>query len=164
MRNVLRTTHDACLTTPFAVLGIRTRDDALTAVDYLPLDTPPLPPRTRCAERVVALLEAYVDDPGVPFDVALAPAGTPFQQSVWEALLRIPVGTVRRYGDLARELRTAARAVGGACGRNPIALIIPCHRVIASGGELGGFMGGRRDTPLGIKRWLLAHEGALPHG
>ena len=155
---------DACLETPFAVLGIRTRDDALTALHYLPSETAPLAPRNRCAERVVDRLQAYLDDPRAPFDIALAPEGTAFQQKIWQALCRIPVGAVRRYGELARELHTAARAVGGACGSNPIALVIPCHRVIAADGQLGGFMGGRRDTPMAIKRWLLRHEGALPHG
>ena len=109
------------------------------------------------------LLAAYFADPRSGFDIPLAPPGTPFQRRVWAALCMIPVGSVRSYGELARELGTAARALGGACGSNPIALIIPCHRVVSASGGLGGFMGGRRDVPLAIKRWLLAHEGALLH-
>ena len=67
---------------------------------------------------------------------------------------------MRTYGDIAKRVRSIPRAVGGACGRNPLPLIIPCHRVVAAGG-IGGFMGGRDDDPLAIKRWLLKHEGVL---
>ncbi|MGH8800240.1 MAG: methylated-DNA--[protein]-cysteine S-methyltransferase, partial [Casimicrobiaceae bacterium] len=78
---------------------------------------------------------------------------------VWDALATIPVGESRTYGELARSLHTAPRAVGGACGANPIALVIPCHRVVGSQGSLGGFMGVTAGDPIAIKRWLLTHEG-----
>jgi len=75
---------------------------------------------------------------------------------------RIPAGKTRTYGEVAQELHSSARAVGGACGANPIPLVVPCHRIVASGGSLGGFMGAREEGfELGIKRWLLEHEGAL---
>jgi methylated-DNA-[protein]-cysteine S-methyltransferase len=75
---------------------------------------------------------------------------------------RIPAGRTRTYGELARDLRSSARAVGGACGANPIPLIVPCHRIIAASGRIGGFMGASTEGfELGIKRWLLEHEGAL---
>jgi len=81
---------------------------------------------------------------------------------VWEAMQRIEAGHTRTYGELARELGSSARAVGGACGANPIPLIVPCHRVIAANRSLGGFMGARAEGfELGIKRWLLEHEGAI---
>lgn len=85
--------------------------------------------------------------------------GTAFQRAVWARLRRIPAGETRTYGEVARALRRpgAARAVGSACGANPIPLLIPCHRVLAAGGKLGGFSAG-----LGWKRHLLATEGALP--
>ncbi len=88
-------------------------------------------------------------------DLVLAPDGTPFQQCVWKALHRIPFGTTTRYGALARDLGrpTAARAVGLANGRNPIAIVTPCHRVIGADGTLTGYYGG-----LHRKRWLLEHE------
>lgn len=91
------------------------------------------------------------------FDLPLAPRGTEFQRAVWDALCAIPFGEVRTYGQLAADLGRpgGARAVGQANGRNPIALIVPCHRVVATAG-LGGYTGG-----LAIKRALLAHEGAL---
>ncbi len=87
------------------------------------------------------------------FDLALAPNGTAFQQRVWEALRRIPYGETRNYAELARELHTAARAVGRANATNPICLIIPCHRVIGSDGSLTGFAFGEE-----IKRRLLVAE------
>jgi methylated-DNA-[protein]-cysteine S-methyltransferase len=85
-------------------------------------------------------------------------AGTPFQRRVWHALRRIPSGCTRSYGELARELGSSARAVGGACRRNPIPIVVPCHRVIAAGGGAGGFMGQRSGDALAIKTWLLDHE------
>lgn len=81
--------------------------------------------------------------------------GTPYQQAVWKALLAIPWGEVRTYGDIAAELGSGARAVGGANHRNPVAILVPCHRVVAVNGGLGGYGGG-----VERKRWLLAHEAA----
>ena len=90
----------------------------------------------------------------------LSPAGTEFQRLVWEILLTIPYGTTRTYGDIAKEAalrigkeRMSAQAVGGAVGRNPISIIIPCHRVIGAKGALTGYAGG-----LAKKEWLLRHE------
>jgi methylated-DNA-[protein]-cysteine S-methyltransferase len=90
------------------------------------------------------------------FDLALAPAGTPFQQRVWSALCEIPFGTTRSYGDVARRIGapSAVRAVGAANGRNPLPIVIPCHRVIGSNGKMTGFGGG-----LPVKQFLLVHEG-----
>jgi methylated-DNA-[protein]-cysteine S-methyltransferase len=83
--------------------------------------------------------------------------GSPFQLVVWAALQAIPFGEVRTYGELARQIARegGARAVGAANGRNPVAILVPCHRVVASGGRLGGYTAG-----LEVKRWLLAHEAA----
>ena len=90
-----------------------------------------------------------------PAERARAPEGTPFQRAVWEKLQAIPWGSVTTYGALARELDGASpRAVGGAVGRNPISIIIPCHRVVGTGGSLTGYAGGVKK-----KAWLLAHEG-----
>ncbi len=91
------------------------------------------------------------------FDVPLAPNGTDFQRRVWSALREIPFGTTISYADLARRVSNVAavRAVGAANGRNPIPIIVPCHRVIGSDGSLTGFGGG-----LPRKQWLLRHEGA----
>jgi methylated-DNA-[protein]-cysteine S-methyltransferase len=91
------------------------------------------------------------------FDLPLAPRGTGFQALVWDALTRIPHGETRSYRELACSIGrpSACRAVGAANGRNPIAIIVPCHRVVASNGELTGYAGG-----LAAKRWLLDHERA----
>ena len=91
-------------------------------------------------------------------DFPLAPAGTPFQRRVWELLLTIPYGETTTYGALARQLgpNMSAQAVGQAVGRNPIGILIPCHRVIGADGTLTGYAGG-----LENKKWLLLHEGSL---
>ena len=89
----------------------------------------------------------------------LRPSGTAFQRRVWEQISAIPNHQTRTYGELAIALRNAPRAVGQACGANPFPLIVPCHRVIAAGGGLGGFSRQRGGFLLDIKRWLLAHEG-----
>jgi len=92
-----------------------------------------------------------------PEGLPLAPQGTPFQQRVWQRLQQIPPGRRVTYGELAEELGTGARAVGGACRANAIPLLIPCHRVVAANGD-GGFAGHTRGRWLEIKRWLLQHE------
>jgi methylated-DNA-[protein]-cysteine S-methyltransferase len=114
--------------------------------------------RGRCP-TVERLLRRYFEGRPVtlkPFPRHLP--GTPFERSVWRQIARIPFGRVRTYGEIARSLGRpgAARAVGQATGRNPVAILIPCHRVVGHGGRLTGFGGG-----LGVKRWLLEHEGLL---
>ncbi|MDJ0943388.1 MAG: methylated-DNA--[protein]-cysteine S-methyltransferase [Kiloniellales bacterium] len=102
-------------------------------------------------------LAAYLDGGLEAFDLPLAPAGSAFQSSVWREMIRIPYGEVLTYGEMAARTGGSARAVGGACGANPIPLIIPCHRVVAGEG-LGGYSGG---GGLATKRRLLVLEGAL---
>lgn len=101
-------------------------------------------------------LRQYFAGERATFALALSPTGSPFQQSVWRALARIPVGETRSYGQLAAELGSAARAVGRATACNPIAVVVPCHRVVGADGTLTGFAFG-----LDAKRWLLAHERGL---
>ena len=104
-------------------------------------------------------LTAYFQGKLREFDLPLDPQGTAYQHRVWAALRQIPYGEVRSYGDLARELGSVARAVGQANGANPIAIIIPCHRVIAHDGSLGGYSGG-----LDLKSYLLDMERAYSLG
>ena len=151
--------YDACVAAPFAVLGIVTEGDALTGLHYLPVDTPLLEPRNRVASKVARELARYYDDAQFRFSVPIAPRGTAFQRRTWEAIGTIPIGESRTYAEVARTVRSSARPVGQACGANPIALVIPCHRVIGSCGSLGGFMNAASGSPLAIKRWLLTHEG-----
>jgi methylated-DNA-[protein]-cysteine S-methyltransferase len=135
----------------------------VTGLRFLaPSVTAKAPPRNTIAFLACVQIQSYLDDGRFAFDLPLRLAGTHHRLAVWEAMQRIPAGATRSYGELALELRSSARAVGGACGANPIPLIVPCHRVIAAGRSLGGFMGAREDGfELGIKRWLLGHEGAL---
>jgi methylated-DNA-[protein]-cysteine S-methyltransferase len=106
-------------------------------------------------ERVAAQLREYFAGERREFDVELAAKGTPFQQRVWDSLMAIPYGELRSYGDVAKAIGrpAASRAVGAANGRNPIAIIVPCHRVIGASGNLTGYGGG-----LPTKKWLLEHE------
>jgi methylated-DNA-[protein]-cysteine S-methyltransferase len=147
---------------PFAVLGLATNGSAVTSLAYLPAGEAESAPTDAVSELALRELEQYLQDPGARFTVPVAPKGTPFQQRVWQALVTIPSGDVRTYGELAYALASAPRAVGQACGANPIALIVPCHRVIGAQGALGGFMHAATGDPIAIKRWLLAHEGYRP--
>lgn len=106
-------------------------------------------------DEVVSQLEEYFEGKRRAFDLPLAPQGTPFQQRVWRALLDIPYGETISYGELASRIgnKAASRAVGLANGRNPLPIVIPCHRVIGSNGKLTGYGGG-----LPIKQQLLALE------
>ena len=151
--------YAACVRTPFAVLGLDTDDRAITAIRYLPAHVRASAPRTPLARRAVAQLERYLHDPTFRFTLPLARDGTAFQRRVWEAIAEIPVGESRTYAEIARTVRSSARAVGGACGANRIALVIPCHRVVGSRGALGGFMNATAGEGIAIKRWLLIHEG-----
>ena len=151
--------YAAKLRTPFAVLGIVTDDESVTAIRYLPMNERAMSPRTPVARAAVDEIEQYLRDPGHRMDIPLRVTGTPFQKRVWQAIGAIPLGESRTYAEVARSVRSSARAVGGACGANRIAMVIPCHRVVGSAGSLGGFMNRAHGDPVAIKRWLLAHEG-----
>ncbi|MDH5490924.1 MAG: methylated-DNA--[protein]-cysteine S-methyltransferase [Myxococcales bacterium] len=134
---------------------------ALSSLDFL--DEPPheaaraspAPPPEIFGEPLRAYLRG---EPEALLGVPIELEGTPFERRVWEALRRIPWGHVRSYGEIASEIGSHAgmRAVGQAAGKNPIAIVIPCHRVVAAGHRLGGFSAG-----LERKRWLLEHEGVV---
>lgn len=109
--------------------------------------------------KAVDQLTAYFAGELRTFDVELDANGTPFQHEVWNALMAIPYGATTSYGELAASIGRpkASRAVGAANGRNPLPIIVPCHRVIGANGSLTGFGGG-----MAVKQWLLTLEGALP--
>lgn len=120
----------------------------------------PIPPSTDIGERddsvaaaAAAQLDEYFAGKRTVFDLELAPQGTPFQLAVWQQIAAIPFGETRTYGEIAAALGSAPRAVGGACGQNPHAVIVPCHRVLGAGGRITGYSGG-----LDTKEWLLSHE------
>ena len=113
-------------------------------------------------EKTKLWLEAYFRGERLEIPVPLEPEGTEFQKAVWEILLKIPYGRTRTYGEITREMaritgkeKMSAQAVGQAVGRNPISILIPCHRCVGAGGKLTGYASG-----LEKKVWLLEHEGA----
>jgi methylated-DNA-[protein]-cysteine S-methyltransferase len=148
------------LDTPVGRLRLLSDGRQLTAIEFEGRYTD-LGEATEQTDRALApalrQLEEYFQGQRRDFDLPLAPAGTEFQQSVWRALTAIPYGEVRSYGDIAKAIERprAVRAVGAANGRNPLPIVVPCHRVIGSNGALTGFAGG-----LQAKRTLLRLEGA----
>lgn len=150
--------YQAVVAAPGFALGVRCSADEIFEIEFLAPRAEEAP-QTLLAKEVVRQLRAYLKDPRFEFGLPLAPAGTPFQRRVWAQISAIPCGQTRCYGDLAQALKSAPRAVGGACGSNPYPLVVPCHRVVAKDGGLGGFNRASGGLLLDIKRWLLAHEG-----
>jgi len=150
----------AIVGSPIGEMLISGRDHTVTGVDFVDSRNAPTLDSTwerddRAFPEVAEQLQAYFAGELKRFELDFDTGGTPFQRRVWTALLDIPYGTTTTYGRLAEELGDprALRAVGAANGRNPISIIIPCHRVIGADGSLTGYGGG-----LPRKRWLLAHE------
>ncbi len=156
---------------PVGPLFLAMSSDGLCAVDFLAasaLDHRVASLRQRFPEHaweaglcadVVAQLQAYFSGRLRAFQAPVILRGTAFQLAVWNALRAIPSGQTRSYADMALAAGRrvgASRAAGAACGANPVAIVVPCHRVVGAGGSLTGFGGG-----LAAKRWLLQHEGAL---
>ena len=139
---------------PVGQLTIDEEDDAIVAIRWA--DEPAGNGSPLLAEAA-RQLDAYFAGQRSHFDLPLAPAGSPFEARVWSAMQLIPYGETRSYGDLASMIGSAPRPVGRACGRNPIPIVIPCHRVLARGG-LGGYSG---QGGLATKQSLLTLEGAL---
>jgi methylated-DNA-[protein]-cysteine S-methyltransferase len=145
------------LHTPIGDVTVFEHDGAIVALDWGWVEDQA---QTALLDRARQQLDAYFDGALKTFDLPLAPVGTPYRRAVWDALCTIPYGETRTYIDIARIAGGSPRSVGQANGRNPIPLIIPCHRVVATG-HLGGYSGGEG---LPTKRWLLAleqPEGAL---
>ena len=159
------TDFDALYRAPFAVLGIRTNGESVTGLEYLPGDVVPSEPKNGLAREVIRQIQCYLADPCFHFDLPMQVDGSEFRKRVWNEMRTIPAGQTLTYGDVAKRLDSAARAVGGACGDNKIPLIIPCHRVVARNG-IGGFMHTTGDRETGIKQWLLRHEKGVvqPYG
>lgn len=144
------------LHSPLGELTLSEEDGALVALDWGRGRDQVATPLLRAAAEQ---LHEYFDGERLSFQLPLAPQGTPFQRRVWDALCRIPPGETRSYIAVARELGTAARAVGQANGRNPIPIIIPCHRVVGTNGPRGENLGGySAEGGLDTKRFLLDLE------
>ena len=152
--------YQAILVAPFGKLGIRCTDEAVLGIEFLPANVGALTPRNALARKVCTQIEAYLADADFRFELPLKLNGSEHQRKVWRAMQDIPCGQTLTYGEMAAQLGSSARAVGQACGNNPVPIVIPCHRVVSKTG-LGGFMHRGDNDALDIKRWLLAHEGAL---
>ena len=148
----LRVMPQLSLHTPLGEVTISEDGGAIVALDWGRGRDQEATPLLRQARDQ---LQEYFDAKRMSFDLPLAPVGSDFQKRVWAALCAIPPGETRSYADIARTIGSAPRAVGGANGANPIPLFIPCHRVIAADGSLGGYSGG--DGPA-TKRYLLDLE------
>jgi len=151
--------YDAVIETPVTSirLGIVMDGSSLAGIDLLSSSPQTQAPTSATTQAVVEQLQRYFEDPQWLFSLPVLSKGTDFQQRVWQFMQSIPVGETRRYGDAAKVLNSAARAVGGACRRNPVPIVVPCHRIVAANGP-GGFNGRRDGAELEFKRWLLSHE------
>lgn len=146
---------------PVGYLRIDGDDGGITAVNFVEEDPGQSEYVPDCLKTCRLQLQEYFDGKRKVFDLPLKPQGTDFQGQVWNALLGIPFGSVRSYRDIAYALKNAKaiRAVGTANGQNRISIIIPCHRVIGTSGDLTGYAGG-----LWRKKWLLEHEQSIDYG
>lgn len=148
--------YQEVIRTPFGNLGIIVEDNFLAGIDFLGQKTPAVQGST-IGKKIATEINRYLRDPEYRFSIPYRLSGTAFQNKVWRALLKIPPGELLSYGELAAKLKTGARAVGNACRKNPIPVIVPCHRVTAKQG-IGGYMGKTRGVGVRMKQWLIAHE------
>ena len=143
------------ISSPVGPLTIEEQDDKIVAISWS--NGAPRGNGSPLLDEAARQLQAYFEGERSHFDLPLSPAGSRFEQRVWAAMQTIPYGQTRCYGDLAETVGSAPRAVGRACGKNPIPIVIPCHRVLARAG-LGGYSG---EGGLVTKERLLTLEGAL---
>lgn len=153
----------AVMKAPFGKLGVKTEfsDNSLciSEVFYVSGQEPLISPQNALAQQFCDQAMVYFDDPSFQFHLPIMLKGTPFQRKVWDHIDTIACGEVKSYAEVANALKSAPRAVGGACGANPYPLIVPCHRVVARNG-IGGFAKEDREGyHRNIKTWLLQHEG-----
>ncbi len=149
--------YQAIFGAPGFSVGVRCDEREIHSITYLE-PCPDIAPKNALAARAVRQLQHYFVAADFAFDLPLRASGTVFQRRVWDAISAIPCHQTRSYGELAKALHNAPRAVGQACGANPFPLLVPCHRVIATGGGLGGFARHRDGFLLDVKRYLLSHE------
>ena len=147
----------AIVPAPFGAIGIRVEAGALKELSYLPPTYEARPATDALSKKVAKQVEAYLKNPDHAFDLDLPVVGTEHQRKVWDVINAIPRGKVLTYAEVARRIRSAPRAVGQACGANWFPLVIPCHRVTATGG-IGGFARHDGGFHQNVKRWLLQHE------
>ena len=147
----------AIVKAPFGAIGIRVEREQLHELTYLPPEYEAKPGQDPLSKKVAKQVQAYLKNPDHEFDIDLPSVGTDHQRKVWTVINAIPRGSVLTYAQVARRIGSAPRAVGQACGANWYPLIIPCHRVTATGG-IGGFARHDGGFHQNVKRWLLRHE------
>jgi len=157
MSEVTPSLFSAVIAAPFGRMGIRLEAGELRELVYLPAAYELRTPRDALSREIAAQLKAYFKQPDFAFTLPIPEVGTEHQRKVGSVINAIPRGTVLTYGEVAHKIRSAPRAVGQACGANWYPLIIPCHRVTATGG-IGGFARHDGGFHQGVKRWLLRHE------
>jgi len=143
---------------PLGHLKIITQDDALISLKYTHEKTSASPDTFQ--KSIVKQLQNYLENPHAKFNVKINLMGTPFQKRTWQALQTIPTGKTLTYGELAKQLKTGPRAIGQACRTNPITIIVPCHRIVATD-HIGGYAGNIKGEIHDKKIWLLKHEKAI---
>jgi methylated-DNA-[protein]-cysteine S-methyltransferase len=149
--------YTTILSTPIGNLGITIRDNKLSNIDFLTFEHPTKPSDHPLSHQITTELLSYFQNSQHHFQLPIELSGTVFQKKVWQALWEIPPGTTVSYGELAKQLKTSSRAIGNACRRNPIPIVVPCHRIVAKA-SIGGFVGKTNGGMIDIKQWLLAHE------
>ncbi|SFN52404.1 methylated-DNA-[protein]-cysteine S-methyltransferase [Formivibrio citricus] len=149
---------DAVIASPVGFLGLQETAGVLTRIEFLGPQAVARAPQSALLQETGRQLAAWFADPAFEFSLPYRLEGTEFRRKVWLQIAAIPCGEVKTYTEIANALDSAPRPVGGACGANPLPLVIPCHRVVAAQG-LGGFNAKRGGQDwLPIKRWLLDHE------
>lgn len=145
-----------CCDSPVGTLVVCEEADRLVAIRLNGIPAGAIPEDTPVAQEACRQLSAYFQGQRKDFQLPLAWKGTPFRRRVWQALLDIPYGEIRTYAQVAKAVGSpkAVRAVGGACHDNPWLIVVPCHRVVGSSGQLTGYAAG-----LDMKRFLLEYEG-----
>tara|TARA_Y100001935_G_C17311764_1_gene517142 strand:+ start:2489 stop:3025 length:537 start_codon:yes stop_codon:yes gene_type:complete len=148
--------YQSYLETPIGFLRILSNGDGITEIKFMDTDGPEDPDAH--TESARTQLREYFEGNRASFQLTLIPNGTEFEERVWNVLQELPFGITTNYGSIAKQLGdvNASQAVGSANGKNPIAIVIPCHRVIGRDGNMTGYAGG-----IERKEWLLKHEGAL---
>ncbi|GAA5171205.1 methylated-DNA--[protein]-cysteine S-methyltransferase [Viridibacterium curvum] len=151
---------DAIYALPTCRFGARSDGEHINLLAFLPPAAHLQAPTTPLLKAFGKALHDWLASPDAPLPVTHRAKGTAFQQRVWRAISAIPRGQTRCYGELVASAGGTARAIGQACGANPLPILVPCHRVVAASG-LGGFANASDGWLIETKKWLLAHEGAL---
>ncbi len=155
--HIMASLFDATVETSIGWIALRLQDGSVCEL-RLPTEKPPVNDSDNpLADQIGHQLQHYLDTGDWPQNLPVNPRGTAFQEKVWAALMGIPAGRTLTYGELAKQLGTSARAIGGACRANPVLLLVPCHRVVAAHDQ-GGFAGHRSGPWVDIKRRLLQLE------